>query len=80
MGACRAQILSSDIRQVNKHHLLRLQDLIAHDAPKRHKISVHITSTVDQSSNDVVVTEQMETGDVMDGLNDVPKLKEVNNK
>ena len=75
-------------------HPLLIQELIAHDAPQRHKLCVHIVSEIDTASNDVIVTEQVESQTTsgaagatqegeeeskkeVDGLADVPPLKEV---
>ena len=47
---------------------LRMQELIAQDAPKRHKLSVHVVSSVGEVENHVVTDESP------DGAAEPPKV------
>ncbi len=49
------------------------QDLIAHDAPKRHKLSVHVLSTVENGNG----KDENTTTDTPDGLSTPPPMGEV---
>ena len=44
--------------------MLSLQDVIAYDAPKRHKLSVHVVSSVKDAENHIIVGDTPPDGTV----------------